>query len=546
MPEIVYPLQLAIPRLSLFSVLCLVSALSASTVLLIVGAVRAHLLMRLSLIVGALLHVFFQWPLFILSNEIEASLQNKYLYFAAVQVSVFALLAFGWMTDRQQRRQREETKTTIGLPQVVLPAVLGLMLLVVYLYAVPFNCTALFAVLFDPEVTLVARELSIKLSGSYVAAVSYGAIANAVGPVVVALSIASLYSALTGRQWLRALASFGLIFVTVAICLLSGAKGLVLPTMIVVLLSSMLWCRTLLLKAIAVTASAAVLLASLVVFEVVRDRAGDESGAYQFGKCAVRLGACDESAKLIDSLFEREKSLGLSQERREALRKERNASCVVVHPESAIASRPNPASQAPEAVGEALGAQSDAAVREYGPCGEAGCASVLQTAKGYLYGIANRALVMPAQVGAWYYLYVTEEQNPGLVAIPVLRRFIPGSLNMTEAVYQKYGSVYSGGDRTSTSTAPTTFLIAYPAYLGWIGIVLAVGLVFITDGLVAALISRVPATLRPICVGLTVVIALNFILSDFATVMTSHGGFAAIVMIGFFAATNGLKLMKKH
>jgi hypothetical protein len=82
-----------------------------------------------------------------------------------------------------------------------------------------------------------------------------------------------------------------------------------------------------------------------------------------------------------------------------------------------------------------------------------------------------------------------------------------------------------------------SFLLAYPAYLGVVGLVLSLLAVIITDIIVSVLLLRVPNALYPIGVGLAAVISFNFILSDFRDVMLSHGGAMAIALMAFFAVT---------
>jgi hypothetical protein len=153
-------------------------------------------------------------------------------------------------------------------------------------------------------------------------------------------------------------------------------------------------------------------------------------------------------------------------------------------------------------------------------------------------------LVIPTQVAAWHYLYVEEMGSPGFAAMPFARRLTGSSVNMPELVYQKYGSVFAHGDKTSTSTSPTSFLLAYPAYLGVVGLVLSLLAVIITDIIVSVLLLRVPNALYPIGVGLAAVISFNFILSDFVTVMLSHGGAVAIALMAFFAVTRDGHVLK--
>jgi len=366
--------------------------------------------------------------------------------------------------------------------------------------------------MFDPQVTLLAREVSIKFAGSFLATASYGAFANTVAPVIIAVSMAMAYGGARRMNLFQVIGFTALIMLTVFACLISGTKGLMLPSLVVILVSSSLWNRSLLKKSMAAAASLLVLFTALMVFEVIRDRRSGDAGAYPFGYCSAALGACDQSVQLIRSLYEREFSLGLFNERIAALRDELFFAC-------------------------------------------SGQGRLDQSTKTYSYpaplqrslveGVIYRAFVIPAQVAAWHYLYVEEYGTPGFSALPFARRLTGSSVNMPELVYQKYGSAFSEGDRTSTSTSPTGFLLAYPAYLGFLGLAAALMAVMVTDVILALLLNRLPNAVYPIGVGLTGVMAFNFTLSDFVTVMLSHGGSMAIALMAFFTVFKNRDSLKR-
>jgi len=78
MQEIVYRLNFFIPKFDLYASLSLSLALAASLIFLFFLFFRTSSIFRLSIFTAALLHVFFQWPLFIISNVLETSLENPY------------------------------------------------------------------------------------------------------------------------------------------------------------------------------------------------------------------------------------------------------------------------------------------------------------------------------------------------------------------------------------------------------------------------------------------------------------------------------------
>ncbi|VVT29530.1 hypothetical protein [Hoeflea sp. EC-HK425] len=530
MPAIVHRFSLGIPEFDLFSSLSFGCALVASLILLYIFLAKFNSILRVSFFTAALSNIFFQWPMFLISDVLQESLENPYWHFFVVQISVFVLLSYGILTTSNFTRAFHPEKISFRRGHLFFSIFLGALLVFLYLRKVPFDCTALYAVLFDPQVTLLAREVSIKFAGSFIATSSFGAFTNALAPVVIALSVAMIWHALRTRNILQLVLFPLVILAAVFVCMLSGAKGLLLPSIIVILVASILWNRSFIRKGIAAAASMLLLFGSLVVFEVVRDRGWSEAGAYPFGQCTAQLGACDQGKELILSLYKRDASLGLYKDRIQALEKELKIAC-----EKPKEGAPN---QSPWSYDDLdIAPKTERAVDE--------------AARSYLEGVIYRALVIPTQVAAWHFLYVEEMGSPGFAAMPFARRLTGSSVNMPELVYQKYGSVFAHGDKTSTSTSPTSFLLAYPAYLGVVGLVLSLLAVIITDIIVSVLLLRVPNALYPIGVGLAAVISFNFILSDFVTVMLSHGGAVAIALMAFFAVTrdghvlrNALDLLK--
>ena len=152
----------------------------------------------------------------------------------------------------------------------------------------------------------------------------------------------------------------------------------------------------------------------------------------------------------------------------------------------------------------------------------------------FVEAIVNRAMVVPLQVASWHYMFVETEGSPGAAGIPMAGRLGGNLVNMPEIVYRKYGFIYSSGDRTSTSTAPTGFMLFYPAYIGVPGLMLAVVLVLLYNIAAVWLMRRVRPALSAVAAGLVLVAAMNLAVSDFLTVMGSHGGLAALLMMAVF------------
>ena len=149
----------------------------------------------------------------------------------------------------------------------------------------------------------------------------------------------------------------------------------------------------------------------------------------------------------------------------------------------------------------------------------------------YLNAIAYRAFVTPIQGAAWHHLYVEEHGTPGIGTLPLALKLFGASVDATSLVYHAYGVTFSGGDATSTSTTPTSYVFAYPAYFGWLGLLTVIVLTVGVDVVASLAIRRSNRAVRSVGAGLLAVIAFNASTSDLYTVMVSHGGAAALLLI---------------
>jgi len=508
---IAYQIDLYFPGLTPFSLACLFLSIVASLSFVLIFLFRRRMFFRLSMAVALMLHVFFQWPLFIISGVIAESLSNKYWPFLVVQFSIFSLLAFSIFSDKYVGPDFFIKERKIRPSYAVFLTLLGVGLVYLFLKSLPFECTALYAIAFDPEVALLAREISIKFNDSRVATISYGALTNVVAPAIISLSAMLIFFGEKHGRVLRATLALASIVLAVFSCLLTGTKGLLLPSLIVAAIVMMVSARGFMMKISAGVVSVLIILFALWVFETVRDRVWTDTGSYPYGECSAVLGGHEENQKLISSLYHRKHALNLSVERLNMLHNELNR----VHDKFVAAPEIN------WKIEERPG-----------------------TSSSYFYAIMYRALVSPMQVAAWHYLYIEEEDNPGWLAMPFAKYFLGSFVNAPEDVHQKYGSVFSEGDKTSTSTAPVGFILGYPAYLGWLGLLMALLAVMIVDVVTAVLLKRISGSVFPVCVGLLYVVGFNFSVSDFATSMITHGGVFVIMIFLVFGFMKNMKIMR--
>lgn len=533
------------PEPTPFFVANFLAATATSLVLLLMLRDSPTRLMRPAFLLAGLCHVLYQWSVALLANPVEDSLIHPWRMATFIHLAVWGLMAWVGASRRLDPPRLQMSAPAFRHAEIVLPMAGVALLAAVYLRQVPATCTALYALAVDPHMTLLAREFGGKLAASALASYALGALFNVAAPVVVAIALRMAWTQALARRWILVAGWVLLGFAAVAAVLITGTKGLLVPTMLVLIVTSFLWNERLKIKIAAGGFAIGALAVGLVGFELVKEREAAAGAHYDIAACAVRVNACERSTTLVESLKLRKLSLGLptslvndfSDRMACACKPGADiAACPAVRPvmmafslETSLTEALPESDYSPSA--RRRGAQGENA--NAGPV-EKALRKVLSRALSFVESIANRAMVVPLQVASWHHMYVETEQSPGLAGIPMAGRITGNLVNMPELVYQKYGYIYSSGDRTSTSTAPTGFMVFYPAYIGWAGLLLALGLVIAYDIAAALLVRRVRPGLAALAAGLMLVIAMNLAVSDFLTVMGSHGGAAALAMLGFF------------
>lgn len=503
------------------------------------------ILYRPAFIISVFLLIFYQLPLVVFSGKVENYLASYWLYSAYINIGSLILLIWSKVCGVVEVKNIDDD-ALLDLNKIYIPVALSsLVAVVVYLQEIPFDCTAFYALIFDPRLTSLAREFSGKLISSNLSSMAFGAYANSFAPIFF------LVSALISMQLIRRSSFFSsLVFILIGCVsllgvLLTGTKGLLLPTAIMLMVGSYYFLLTFRARLIFFGFSALFFLSTLVLFELVKERAS-VVGTYDFATCSVKMGACHKSTELINSLAARNYSLGLPRFLVEPIKERLEAVCkasenVTPHeglsndqgttpPLDSIAKVTNlDELQATKIEQESLLISSTSIEVQGAANGSAQL--VFSRAVTFLQAIFHRTFVIPFQVSIWHFMYAETEIPDGKKTLPFAKRLFGESLNTPELVYQKYGAIYSGGDRTSTSTSPTSFFIAYPAYLGFFGFMLAIVCVFVFDLLISAMTRMADSLLIPFLVGLVVIISMNLMISDFVTVFVSHGGFFGLLLI---------------
>lgn len=484
------------PALSLFFVVNLISFLGVAIFLFKKIRDNRAILIRLPFSFTAAMCLAYQLPLVIFSQQVLGALENAWGY--AVVVNGISISLLLWLSAT---RSYDIVGTTFPAPRkssgiyLVVGVVAGTSLWL-YLSAVPWDCTALYALLFDPPYTLFARELGVKLLGTSVATYSLGAYAVSIVPIFLILSAVQIGKSISQRRPLVAVSLFIFGFAAVIAVLVTGIKGLLMPSALMTGVAILYYKRTWTSRMVSMVLAVLFFFAAVSVFEFIKERGVYESnGQYDFASCSVKMGACKGSQSLMDSIKGQRNALGLSIANADQMRTRLNCLCDGV--ESPVCNEPaltklSLLNQTSGGVSvsessqtnfdtESIGTRSDPSINSIAgisPVILIGLPGRLVT---YADALLYRLIVVPFQVSIWHFMYAETEAVVGLETLPFARRLLGQSLNMPELVYQKYGSIYWGGDKTNTSSAPTSFVMAYPAYLGLAGVILALGCIISLD-----------------------------------------------------------------
>lgn len=477
---------------------------------------------RLSFCFVVFLCLFYQIPLVIFTDQVEKALNHPWTYSLIVNGGAIGITLWGIISRRLDLQLIDEIcHAERRLSVYFFFIILSIVCLTIYLSGIPWKCTGLYALIYDPWLTLLARELSVKLLGSSVSTYMLGAYVNAIAPVVILLSVWLVRDALLHRRLLNGIVGFfGGSLATISI-LISGTKGLLLPSLLMLIIGCYFWGKGWVSRIATILFAMVFVFSTIIFFEIFKERDSLVGAGYDFAACSVEINTCNQSQHLLESLTHRDYSLGLPSN----FIKPMNDRLICLCEGEAIGQCPSPI------LGEMKRAPSLHRTFSY---------SNALVGRFFVYGeaIFRRVMVVPFQVSVWHYMYAETETIDGVKSLPFARRLTGSSLNMPELVYQKYGSIYSRGDKTSTSTAPTGFFLSYPAYLGFGGLFLAFLLVITLDLILAKISHIINTTWIPILIGTVIIMCINFMVSDFVTVLISHGGVAGIMilltfMIGF-------------
>lgn len=495
----------------------LIAALLSSALLAVMVLRSRHILLRPMAMVVAMMMVFYQWPLVVISPLLYERLPNVAWFIGSIHALVALGLAWLLWTPRLNVMPAAtptftEIAARVSGRVIWFPVALLLVLAAIYTNAIPFQCSALYALVVDPELSHIVREITGKLTGAWHAPHILNMITGAVGPIVAFLATLRALHDMRHKRALSALGWMALMLVALIMPLLSGAKGTLISTAVILAVAGFLLAKNWKRRFVVAASTMAVLM--LVVLSIKTTTEGQSGkGSYDFGACAATLGVCEKVRPLLSSLRAPDFSLGLDKNRISELEAALDRSC----PKSTAAPPVSKASSTPTHY-------DTPKKQQYTP---------LQLLNFVMY----RIFITPVQVASWHYLYTYEHGAPGMAGLSIAKYVMADRyINIPSKICQSY---YSGGDKTATCTAPTGFLFTYPAYLGAWGLALAFIAIVSFDIMGALLLRHLRQPYSSLTAGLLVAASINFMISDFVTVMLSHGALLGMAIMAWIAWQQG-------
>jgi hypothetical protein len=535
-----------------------VTSLASAVLTFVVLALLAHrsrlrILHRPAYLFAAAAHVFHQWPLALLSPVIGRNLADPWFFLVAVCAPVVTGIAVSFRdagTPDPTGARDDALHSGPYRPRVHGPVLAATGVLAgTYLVVVDWTCTGLYAYLVDPEMSLFAREFSGKLLPNAIAFYAHGALVNVLVPILTTLSVGLVVRGLSGRTVIPSCAGVLLLGVSLALALTPGAKGALVPSLVVATVCFVVLRQDPLQRALSIGLLILFVAGPLVMFDKAREfGALFASGAtYDVVGCTQRYGVCEASRTLLGSSLSRAGSLGLSEARTRSLLADLDDFCPspTVGAEEPVAVTPPLVPDAPDVLVPPAPARlvhhlavtpplvADAPDRPGGWLGRIGerLRPLADEVDRVAYGVLYRAIVTPIQAASWYFRHAEDHGRVGASGIGSLRRFVETPVNMPALIHEIYYPLFSQGASVSTGTVPVAFYLSYPAVVGWWGVALSIALVLGFDALTRVMMRRLPQDTCALCAGLIAAVVVNGLSSEFGTVLLSHGGWLVLTLM---------------
>lgn len=163
------------PVLSWFLFFNLVSFLAVGAAGVIKFKSNSRSLARLSFCLAVSISLIYQLPLVIFSQRLESSLAGAWDYALVVNGAAMLLMLWTFLSRRLDVAAEDSVYPERVSEIHLIAGVLGIALMWAYMSAIPWDCTALYALVVDPPYTMLARELGVKLLGTSLATYALGA-----------------------------------------------------------------------------------------------------------------------------------------------------------------------------------------------------------------------------------------------------------------------------------------------------------------------------------------------------------------------------------
>lgn len=463
-------------------------------------------LARPSFVISILAILLYQIPLVIFSPLFIKYLPNALWFATSINFAVITNILWVFATPQLNIRSLEHgvedsfRNDSQGFT-LWFPIVLFIISLILYFRKIPLDCTALYALFVDQDLTLLVREITGKLMGRTYAPHILNMITGSIGPIVAFLAASRIYIGFKDKKWLQILLWLCLLIIVTVVPLLGGAKGALIPMGVAMAITGSLVVRGWKWRIIVVSLIAVIMMAMITVVKVAQE-SNVGKGNYQFGSCIVELGVCDRTEVLLQSLKLPKSYYGMSRERIDQIENEMLHDCKLPPQE-----KQNPAQL-----------QQDTSEIAKEP---------EKTLITHIKGLFYRIVANPLQMASWHYLYVAEYGEPGFYGLSMAKLFVNDYISIPAKVCE----IYYSGDKTSACTAPTGYLFTYPAYLGIAGLFLALFVTIIFDIAGALVIKYSTDNFASLAIGLITVAGINFMVADFTTVIISHGAGSALWLL---------------
>lgn len=472
---------------------------------------KPALLARFAFLAATLVNVLFQWPAALTVHAIAESLNDSLRYQACLNLIVFGLLSWIYLTRKSTPHIffRAPTETPRG--SLTLPFIALAICLMIYFSTIPVTCTGLYAFITDPRMTLWAREMSINLVPSGVVTTFLSIAINVFVPITAAIAALYALRSIKAMHFLRFGAWLIVCIACFVIAFTPGIKGLIVPAGIVTATGLLFWVENKIYKFAAVFLVVFVTGVTVVSFDTLTERT-TQIAPYSVMNCANAIGSVKE-ARTAFTAVQRTGGYGLSSREVEELLQNKS----VLEPSN---TKPNVTlpSRSPE----------------------------LNRYFAYAQGLLNRIFIAPSNVGVLHFKYVENFGSPGEAALPFAIKIIGRSIDVPNEVFRTYIAPASGESNQEISgTAPTSSFISWPAYYGPIGLIFALIFVIGIDAFVIYSRRRIDPGLEPIVTGLVVSGALLFATADFATAMLTHGFLASLSIIFFWSHWTSIDILGK-